>query len=164
MNDYKFRGKRIDNGEWVVGCYAEFVNYLDGNTKPGIQVITQVPSSFDRMIPAFETELVEVIPATVGQFTGLKDKNGQELYDGDILQGGQDYEKIYGKPIVKIGEYIDNGLRHLDLCEDETFPLYGVYIETLWGPGGLSGDHELIKIGNIHDNPELLGGGPDDDI
>ncbi len=145
--DYRFRGKRSDTGKWV---YGDLITWWRGE---GSRAICDVGGIRH-----------DVIPETVGQFTGLRDKNGQELYEGDILQGGQDYEKIYGKPIVKIGEYIDNGLRHLDLCEDETFPLYGVYIETLWGPGGLSGDHELIKIGNIHDNPELLGGGPDDDI
>ena len=147
MRDYKFRGKRIDNREWVEGCYAEFINYLDGNSKPGIQVTKQVPSEFDRMVPAWETELVEVIPETVGQFTGLPDKNGVEIYEGDIINGFSmemtAYEIKYGSDASFYGE---------------SAPYFGI-------PGagtqtaGLNNISDWANvIGNIHDNPELLGG------
>jgi hypothetical protein len=77
----KFRGKRLDNGKWIEGNYAEFVNYLDGVTKPGIQIIKQVPSSFDSFIPAFETELIEVMPETVGMGVEIK---GKLYFEGDL--------------------------------------------------------------------------------
>jgi hypothetical protein len=79
----KFRGKRLDNGKWIEGNYAEFVNYLDGVTKPGIQIIRQVPSSYDRFIPAFETELIEVIPETVGMGIEI---GGKWFYEEDLFK------------------------------------------------------------------------------
>ena len=145
MREIKFRGKRVDNGEWAYGCFAEFVNYLDGDTKPGIQVTNQVPSGFDRMIPAFETELVGVIPETVGQYTGLFDKNGVEIYEGDIIT--TDLERPY-----LIVEY-RNGAFMLN-CNDGLDDYYDVFF------GTSEESKEVYKygevIGNIH-NPELMG-------
>lgn len=66
MRDYKFRGKRIDNGEWVHGYYAKY-----GFTN----------KEKDYIIPSYASALYgfEVDPATVGQYTGIKD-----IYKGDI--------------------------------------------------------------------------------
>ena len=66
MREIKFRGKRVDNGEWVYGYYI---------VAGGIPFI----STFGVREP------IAVIPETLEQYTGLKDKNGKEIYEGDIL-------------------------------------------------------------------------------
>lgn len=146
MPEMNFRGKRSDNGEWVIGCYAEFINYLDGAGRPGIQVVRQVPSSMDRMIPAWETELIEVDPATVGQYTGLKDKTQiTEVCTADIIRDG--------KGRIGVVKFIPEHAAFLVLTKDGEGQCYQ-RMEA--GNGKYLQDTEVI--GNIHDNPELLGG------
>ena len=73
------RGKRLDSGEWIYGYYCRISKA--GNDKHYI-------------IPSFASAVygVEVDPATVGQCTGLEDKNGKLIFEGDIVKGHNEYE------------------------------------------------------------------------
>ena len=142
MREILFRGKREDNGEWVCGmpCATE---------QSGIYAIQ-----------AMQGAIFDIIPETIGQYTGLTDKNGKKIFEGDIIK-----DRDNALHIIKIGEYFPdhffriccNSLEPVKLCN-----LYGVYAERITNDEH-KGDHFVIPpknavegIGNIHDNPELL--------
>ena len=127
MMEILFRGKRLDNGEWVTGNL--FVSDTDSRTH--ILVGSRI----------FTIEW-EVDPSTIGQYTGLKDKNGKRIFEGDVAKVMQGKDK----DIAYVG--FENGAFML-------YPKTGnIYERTLWSYW--YNDWDVEVIGNITDNPELL--------
>lgn len=127
-----FRGKRVDNGQWVYGWYCKY--------------------AFGRwpiracIIPSEEAENgcvehVEIDPATVGQYTGTTDKNGIKIFDGDILSGvcnrrNKEYFEVRWSK-GNCGFVAGRGVHIRPNMNQATMDAYEV-------------------AGNIHDNPEIL--------
>ena len=162
MREILFRGKRLDNGEWIEGNFYESgiigVFILQGKTRKTIDAKTGEITLYDEAIP------FEVRPSTVGQYTGLKDKNGKRIFEGDIIRMNQNENDI---SVVEFGKF------GCVCTEDESITdfVHGWYYRPLptdalsrcepfcW-PFQLN--EMCIKydgievIGNIRDNPELL--------
>ena len=127
MREIKFRGKTIDTGEWLYGNL-------------------QVPKKESVGYYMWDTGMWqrEVDPETIGEFTSLKDRNGNDIYEGDIIS----FDYGVGEPVSE------------DLIEVRF--VRGVFA-FLWN-GDLDDEcpvasptHEWANVvGNIHDNPELI--------
>lgn len=124
MREILFRGKRIDNGEWVEGY---FVNLWLIHYQKHQPIIT------DNNAVSYDVD-----PSTVGQCTGLTDKNGKKIFEGDIMAF-----TAYGFDYVGTVEFADGSFsimcEHTSPFLDQAVSKHGAYI-----------------IGNMHDNPELL--------
>ena len=129
MREIKFRGIRLDNGEWVYGDLL----HCKGDDAGRVFIKT-------------DTGLFEVDPNTVGQFTGLKDNNGREIYVGDILKSERD-DRLY---VVKF--WIGMFYASVDECNKGIFGGFPLHALTENEESG----YECDIIGNIHDDPELL--------
>lgn len=123
MKENKFRGKNIFNYEWVYGYY--FYDKFDDK-----HYILQAQEDEE------EPFMYEVIPETVGQYTGLKDDNNEEIYEDDIINTwNKNYKVIY---------------------DGYMWALKDFYISCLDIPYDAFSEFSAKKVGNIHDNPKLL--------
>ena len=140
MREILFRAKRIDNGEWIEG---DLVHAPDGRT---------AVSTYD--------DLVETVPETVCQYTGLTDKNGRKIFEGDIITyqhdnddcpfPNKDTKRRVGR--VYFQEFrscfaVAEGRNGSDMINQDWFK----YVQN---------GNRVQVIGNIFDNPELIGGQP----
>ena len=154
MRDIKFRGKEIDTGKWVYGglfkepappqCFEKtledkyWIVYPDPRYMP------------DWNLP-YQMVRTDVDKETVGQYTELKDENGKEIYEGDIIEfsydmfvGNFDTFVAKGKVVFEEGAFYVEVFENERTTKDEAYLLYSINLDT------------IEVIGNIYDNPELL--------
>ena len=122
MREILFRGKRVDNGEWIDGFYS--------HSGDKTYII------FDNGFAISYFKMKEVLPETVGQFTGLTDKNGKKIFEGDIVSV---FEGIIQKVVNENSRYAFHNSNEiccyvLSICKSK----------------------DIEVIGNIYDNPEFL--------
>lgn len=140
MREIKFRGKRVDNGEWVYGYYCK-----EDLGEEGIKHV---------IIPVYSYEYVD--GKTVGQYTGLKDKNDKRIYEGSIVKYTFDVPgSVYAT---------ENGLKERisEVFWSDWRSSFSVYADK----NSKLANNDLFRyvrngntveiIGNIYDNPELL--------
>ena len=139
MREIIFRGKRIDNGEWVQG----YLTQNSGTTQNGKTFI-------DSFIQTSHYEHGELVKTdTIGQYTGLTDKNGKKIFEGDIVDITQ-YDNVYHKAYrcCRSKVFFSNFAFRTNAApeyEDEEPLSYW-----FWH------DCDFEVIGNAHDNHELL--------
>lgn len=130
MREILFRGKKLDNGGWVYGSLFG-KRHIAVEIREGEEPVSSFGVATYRW--------VEVIPETVGQYTGLDDKNGVKIFEGDILR---DDESIV---VVK---FVDGGFSVDYRTIGGKWRNYSDLFDYL-------DDYEGEIIGNIYDNPEL---------
>lgn len=133
MREILFRGKRIDNGEWVEGNYSMM---LSG--RMAIQPIGRIVT-------------YEVLPTTIGQFTGLLDKKGKKIFEGDIVHAVYQSGYIgcknidFGIGVVKYSDsYYGGASYQIDIIGEMGSRVFTASLE-----------NGVEVIGNVYDNPEL---------
>lgn len=124
IENIKFKAKRLDNGEWIIGSFV--VMKIPALSKTTIGIVAEGGAT-----------LHEVDPSTVCQFTGLKDCEGKEVWEGDIIEGNRKAEIFFAQGAFLIRSINDNG-------KEEILSLFA-YIE--W-----NGNITCRVVGNKFDN------------
>ncbi|EAA0224423.1 TPA: YopX family protein [Listeria monocytogenes] len=132
MREIEFRGKRIDNGEWVYGNLMQFedsATFIFVDERKGASTLTYAHFIINNMHAIDEK--------TVGQYTVLKDKNGKKIFEGDIVDisvyDRLDWSSIKGKVVFLNGAWLVVDVGHFAITlQSET--------------------NEIEIIGNVHEN------------
>lgn len=147
MREIKCRGKRIDNGKWVEGYYCKHIKRQlcpmgDKLKEDDVEHIIFFDGFADWNMPQ-ELRGTYILPETVGQYTGIKDDNGTEIYEGDIIEVFDDDGNM---------DCYSLGAGEVKFCRGE-WCIYDGQNNSLYD---ICDVHLVEVIGNIHDNPELM--------
>ncbi len=136
MREILFRGKRVDNGEWVEGYF------LPGNERQSLH-----PWIFVYLPETQSFECFDIDIDTLGEYTGLTDKNGTRIFEGDIIKQVIPHNLV--QPFIFT----------VNWCEEcAMFVLPCITNDAFESDFTVMRSDEIEVIGNIHDNPELLKG------
>ena len=142
MREILFRGKRVDNGEWVYGYLCVF----KGVSQMYVPFTEEEEKENEgHIFSAIGGVWHIIIPETVGQYTGLTDKNGKKIFEGDIVK----YDDLTGIINYSFGCYCVK--TNKPDWRNRNNPAIDIVFNEY--------PNEIKVIGNIHDNPELLEGG-----
>lgn len=141
MREIKFRGKSLKTDRWVYGYYVHLEDTF--RKRETHRLYTGMADSMhDGEGYDFGEDYEDVSPSTIGQYTGLKDANGKEIYEGDIVRYRLTDERYKKNP------RFTNLIIHYDGSQAR-FEAGNIYWDTLRS-------NKVAVIGNIHDNPELI--------
>lgn len=132
-----FRGKRKDNGEWVIGKGVD-TNFREAYILCGWK---------DASVGLCNVDDIEVIPETIEQFTGLTDKNGKKIFEGDIL-------RVAYRPKDDCAVEWHDGSFRLRWVNEDRRAEYGFNYDAVCCVRNIVGKRKIV--GNVFDNPELL--------
>lgn len=135
MREILFRGKRSDNGEWVIGSFTNWNQLCFDNKTPKMGIVTEN-----------ELQYFDCLPETIGQYVGYSDINGKRIFDGDIVR------------FLDITS-TESGYSEMDCCGIVGYDKKEI---CFFVTGRLSAEswevlEECAVIGNIFDNPEFQG-------
>lgn len=133
MREIKFRGKRIKNGEWVYGSLVQWPN--------GAAAILASKDGYS----AVWKQIVN--PDTVGQYTGLKDRNGTDVWEGDIVKTPL-LDPIFGDVLSDAFDNVAISFHNGSFVVAYYNGRHKIYLQDLYD--------KIEVIGNIYDNPDLL--------
>lgn len=148
MREILFRGKRVDDNEWCCGYFVSQDKESYIFEQPEVDKGIDLGGYLDCC------QMSEVIPETVGQYTGLTDKNGRQIFEGDIVDVSENPQFIYvGVALYRYGLFnvvYDKScfMKRKITDKNDEKGLYH-FLET----------EQYQVVGNIFDNSELLKGG-----